>query len=72
MRILATADEWRDNQPYWGLTEFEVYGDEFGDSLVRDAIVYVEVGADLTRPVHSFSAWVCILTAVVMFRVVRP
>lgn len=44
IRILATADEWREHKPYWGLTEFEVFGDELQDSLTREAMVWLEGG----------------------------
>ena len=40
----ATADEWREHQPHWGVVEFEVYGDELGDSLISDAPIWLEGG----------------------------
>jgi tetratricopeptide (TPR) repeat protein len=48
VRVVATADEWREHKPYWGVTEFEVFGDELGDSLIADAPVWLEGGDSMT------------------------
>ena len=48
IRLVATADEWREHKPHWGVTEFEVFGDELGDSLVADAPLWLEGGDSMT------------------------
>ena len=42
VRIRQTQDEWRQHQPAWSVSEFEVFGDELGESVATDANVWAE------------------------------
>lgn len=42
VRIRQTQDEWRQHQPAWAISEFEVFGDELGESVASDAAIWFE------------------------------
>eukprot|EP01052_Picozoa_sp_SAG31_P000837 SAG31_NODE_26_length_32985_cov_39.054096_2_plen_229_part_00 len=42
VRIRQTQNEWRQHQPAWSVSEFEVYGDELGESIAADASIWIE------------------------------